>query len=178
MNKMIKSNISGIPNDLETFLGWQFEGVIPGNFRRNRKGFSNIEFPILSPLPDKGASTTPIEGGSLSGPFIYFVVNELGEVCYIGKSKEKTVIKRWVRPGIGGPSTHYWTHATKKAGCVRNIASGMEKGLGPYQLRFIPVSVINSKYKEQLNAEYQNIDDLEQIERGLITLLKPKWNKL
>lgn len=87
----------------KTYLAWQFSNVIPGTFKRNKKQFAHLDYPILAPLPPLAAKTKPIEECSAEGPFIYFVHDGAGDLCYVGKSKEKSVIKRWVRPGIGGP---------------------------------------------------------------------------
>lgn len=168
--------MAAIPNDIPTYLAWQFESVLPGHFRRNKKDYAHIEFPILAPLPLRNAATEPLEGATLTGPFIYFVLDRHREVCYVGKSKEKTVIKRWVRPGSGGPATHYWTHTNERAGCVRRIAAGIRTGQGPFQLRFVPVDSIPSTYMRQFAEPHFHLDPLERAERGLISIVSPTWN--
>lgn len=165
-----------LPSDLQTHLGWRFESVLPGTFRRNKKVFAHIDFPILAPLPHKRSATETIEGASLTGPFIYFVLDRAGEVCYVGKSKEKSVVKRWVRLGIGGPATHYWTHTNVTAGCVRRIALGITEGRGPYQLRFVPVSAFPYSYVVRFASMYPGLEPLDQAERGAISILHPVWN--
>ena len=168
--------MSHLPADLKTHLAWQFDSVLPGTFRRNKKAFAHIDFPILAPLPHRGAATDVLEGVSTSGPFIYFVRDCEGQVCYVGKSKEKSLVKRWVRPGIGGPTTHYWTHTNVTAGCVRRIASGIVEGRGPYQLRFLPLNSFPSTYIERFQSDFPGLDPLDQAERGAIAMLSPLWN--
>lgn len=165
-----------ISPEIHTYLAWQFESVIPGSFSRDKEDYAGIDFPILSPLPIWKAATNPIEGQYISGPFIYFVLDRDLSVCYVGKSKEKTVIKRWVRPGIGGPTSHYWTHTNKSAGCVRRIAEGIRSGHGPYQLRFLSFSSIPSKYMASFSETYSKLNPLEMVEKGFMSLLRPDWN--
>ena len=165
-----------IPPDIASHLAWQFESVIPGFFRRDKKDFADIEFPILAPLPDQKAATASHEGMAVVGPFVYFVVDCNSDVRYVGKSKEKTVIKRWVRPGIGGPTTHYWTHTNKSAGCIRRIATGISEGLGPFQLRFLSARAVPKNYAARFALQYPNLEPIEQVEKGLMSLLRPTWN--
>jgi hypothetical protein len=165
-----------LPNDIHTYLAWQFDAVLPGVFRRNKADYAHIEFPILAPLPTRKASTPPLEGAAAQGPFIYFVVDQSSEVQYVGKSKEKTVIKRWVRPGVGGPGTHYWTHTNTSAGCVRRIAEGIQLGHGPFRLRFVGVHSVPPVYASRFAAQYSHLDALERAEKGFMSLLRPKWN--
>jgi hypothetical protein len=165
-----------IPNDIKTYLAWEFDRVLPGFFKRNKVQYSHIEFTILGPLPTNKMSTPPMEGASINGPFIYFVLNKNDEICYIGKSKEKNVIKRWVRPGNGGPSTHYWTHTNKKAGCVRRISEGIKMGSGPYKLRFMSLYSTPEHYVKVFAEKHPNKVPLDQVEDGFIEMLKPLWN--
>ena len=112
----------------------------------------------------------------MGGPFVYFVLDRKLDVCYVGKSQEKNVIKRWVRPGLGGPATHYWSHTNVKAGCVRRIAEGIQSGHGPFQLRFISANAVPHSYVERFAEQYRGLDQLEQIEKGFMSLLHPAWN--
>jgi hypothetical protein len=155
--------------ELSTSLAWEFTHVVPGAFRRNKADFIHHEYPILAPLPTNAGRTLPREGATEIGPFLYFVVDESGVVKYVGKSQEKTVLKRWIRPGNGGPSTHYWTHSTKAGGCTFRIAEGLRCG-GRYQLRF--ASLRAARNAGVVPAEAQ----LEMAEQHLIALLKPAWN--
>jgi hypothetical protein len=165
-----------LPSDVPTYLAWRFESVLPGAFRRDKEDYADIDFPILAPLPIRKASTEPIEGKGVIGPFVYFVEDRDEQVHYVGKSQEKTVIKRWVRPGLGGPATHYWTHTNKTAGCVRRIAEGIQTGRGPFYLRFLSSGTLPSAYLERFNAMYPHQDPLERIEKGFMSLLRPVWN--
>lgn len=165
-----------IPSDFPTHLAWRFEHVLPGSFRRNKQDYADIDFPILGPLPVHQAATEPLEGKGLAGPFIYFVLDGHGQVHYVGKSKEKTVIKRWVRPGLGGPASHYWTHTNRKAGCVRKIAEGLQRGQGPFELRFMTVNDVPPHAVMRFSAAYPHLEPLEQLEKGCMSLLRPTWN--
>jgi len=147
-----------------------------GTFRRNKKDYADIEFPILAPLPIGRAATEPLEGKTVAGPFVYFVADRDEQVHYVGKSKEKTVIKRWVRPGLGDPTTHYWTHTNKSAGCVRRIADGIREGRGPFLLRFVSVGALPLTYMARFSAMYPLHDPLERAEKGFMSLLLPAWN--
>lgn len=165
-----------IPAEIHTYLAWQFHSVLPGCFRRNKEDYAGIDFPILAPLPVLKSATEPIEGARTSGPFIYFLLDRDLNVCYVGKSKEKTVVKRWIRPGIGGPASHYWTHTNQSAGCVRRIAEGIRSGQGPYQLRFLSSIFIPSRHMDRFSQIYPDLDSLEMIEKGFMSLLRPEWN--
>ena len=168
-----------IPSDVQTYLAWTFTHVLQGSFKRDKKDIAHHEYPILAPLPILNGRTKALEGHGIKGPFIYFVVDQDGQVCYIGKSKEATVIKRWVRPGVGGPVTHYWTHSTSTGGSVFNIAEGLRKGEGPYSLRYSPISLLLPSDQFEaiaLNAEEQDLV-LARLEADLIRTLGPKWNR-
>jgi hypothetical protein len=154
---------------LSTALAWEFTQLLPGSFRRNKADFAHHEYPILAPLPTHAARTLPKECAAMGGPFLYFVVDDTGAVCYVGKSEEKTVLKRWIRPGVGGPASHYWTHSTKGGGCTFKMAEGLRSGRR-YQLRFASL-----RSAEAAGAVPAGVP-LEQAERHLIAALKPLWN--
>lgn len=168
--------MSQIPFDLKTHLAWQFDYVTPGTFQRNKKDYYGIDFPIICPLPSHGSKTPPLEGEGVSGPFIYFVIDRNLDVHYVGKSKEKTVVKRWVRPDNGSIPTYYWTHTNRKAGCIRLIAEGIMSGNGPFQLRFISLEGLPSEYIVRFSSQYPQYDRLKSVETGFISILKPAWN--
>lgn len=158
-------NISSVP----TSLAWEFTHLLPGSFRRNKADYAHHEYPILAPLPPQGSRTEPHETTAHVGPFLYFVVDERSEVWYVGKSEERSVLKRWIRPGNGGPSSHYWTHSTKGGGCVFKMAEGLRQGRR-YQLRYAPLS-------ELQRAGFINAGvALETAERQAIAALRPAWN--
>lgn len=165
-------------NNIPSQLAWTFTHVLPGNFRRNKAQFAHHEYPILAPLPPAGPSTPPVEGAGETGPFLYFVVDAAGRVCYVGKCKEKTVIKRWVRPGVGGPAKHYWTHSTAAGGNVFELARGLSAGQGPYELRFTTLQ----RWREVTGAQLgigAGLDEdaaLSVAEQVLIKELAPAWN--
>jgi len=161
---------------IETHLAWRFESVLPGRFRRNKRDFAHTDFPILAPLPLAGSRTRPLEGGEAEGPFLYFVVDGSGDVQYVGKSEESCVLKRWIRPGTGGPSSHYWSHATRSAGCIKNIEAGLRAGHGPFELRFQTLTSIEAGLRRIGSACATADDRLAATERALIRLLAPPWN--
>ena len=163
----------------KTYLAWQFSDVIPGTFKRNKKQFAHLDYPILAPLPTNATKTKPIEQCPAEGPFIYFVHDGIGRICYVGKSKEKCVIKRWVRPGIGGPSEYYWTHSTASGGNVFSIAKGLKNNEGPFSLRYTSLSSLLPTYGSMFGISTGIDADLalQRVEEGLIGLLSPKWNR-
>lgn len=162
---MTKMKISTFP----TSLAWEFTHLIGGSFRRNKAQFAHHEYPILGPLPGRAASTEPLEKCTEPGPFLYFVVDGQGDVCYVGKSEETSVLKRWIRPGNGGPASHYWTHSTRAGGCVFSIADGLRRG-SRYQLRYAPLGRL------QLAGVVSRSCNLPEAERQLIDQLRPAWN--
>lgn len=166
-------------NHIPTYLAWSFAKILPGTFKRNRQEFMHHDYPILAPLPVNGTKQRPVEGDGLHGPFIYFVLNAEGHVQYVGKSKEEHVLKRWIRPGNGGPAKYYWTHSTASGGCVFNIAEGLRAGHGPFQLRFTPLKTLRAEFSEglDLRPEFDDEIALKHAERRLIAFLKPAWNR-
>jgi hypothetical protein len=166
-----------LPQDITTYLAWRFESVLPGFFRRDKREYAHIEFPILAPMPGAGPATRPVEGAHVIGPFIYFVLDAERKVRYVGKSKEATVVKRWVRPGTGGPGSHYWSHTNKGSGCIRRVAAALQAGAGPFELRFIAASAVPAGYADRFHVQHPLIaEPLRQVEEGFITLLRPDWN--
>jgi hypothetical protein len=163
---------------IPTYLGWTFTHILPGTFKRNRAEFKHHDYPILAPLPPKGTQQTPMQGEAVQGPFIYFIVDDQRRVFYVGKSKEAHVLKRWIRPGNGGPAKHYWTHSTSSGGCVFNIAEGLRAEKGPYHLRFVPFTTLRTQFGRMFGLDdAQDIDTaLTCAERGLIRALSPLWN--
>lgn len=168
-----------LPSDLKTFHAWTFHEVLPGTFKRDKKQFAHLDYPILAPLPQLKTKTRPLEDCGTSGPFIYFVLDRMQRLCYVGKSKEASVMKRWVRPGIGGPATHYWTHSTSSGGSVFNIAKGIQKGEGPFTLRYTTLAELLPKYGAQFGVPKGAADEvaLVYMEDGLIAELRPQWNR-
>lgn len=165
--------------DIPTSLAWTFTHLLPGTFKRNRPEFAHHDYPIVAPLPAKKNQTQPLQGASEAGPFIYFVTDAGGKLCYVGKSKEENVLRRWIRPGNGGPTTHYWTHSTASGGCVFEIAKGIKAGKGPFSLRFTTLHVLRKQFADVLGLT-SFVDEksaLEHAEKRLIALLQPAWNR-
>jgi hypothetical protein len=169
-------NIDQIP----TFLGWSFISVLPGTFKRNRAEFMHHDYPILAPLPANGTRQRPLQGDSIAGPFIYLVQNDQRKIFYVGKSLEENVLKRWIRPGSGGPASYYWSHSTRSGGCVFNIAEGLRAGEGPFHLRFAPLSALRTQFSDQLGLDHRMDSKIaiDQVERALIRALNPAWNRV
>ncbi|MBX9833600.1 MAG: hypothetical protein K2X78_11230 [Burkholderiaceae bacterium] len=161
-----------------TYLAWSFTDVLEGTFKRMKQDYKHHDYPILAPLPANRVRQIPLEGDDLAGPFIYFIVDQTGEVQYIGKSKEKNVLLRWSRPGYGGPVKRYWTHSVRSGGCVFNIAAGLQSGKGPFHLRFAALSELRGRCSATLgiDPDFSEKDALEKAERSLIAALKPRWN--
>ena len=166
-----------IPNNIKTYHAWTFTDLLPGTFKRNKADFAHLDYPILAPLPPMKAKTRPIEECNSAGPFIYFVLDGNGSICYIGKTEESSVIKRWVRPDED--KKHYWTHSTKTGGSVFNIAEGLRRGEGPFTLRYSTLAELMPEIGEQFGAFSASTEKLglRLIEEGPVSILSPKWNK-
>lgn len=165
-----------LPDALRTYIAWKFDQVQPGTFRRNKAQFAHHAYPVVGPLPTHGRNTPALESSRDRGPFLYFVCDDQELVRYVGKSHEDQVIQRWVRPGIGGPAKHYWTHSTAGGGCVFNIADGLKTGASRhYTLRYVPVSEIAQEVWMQLATA--SAFDVARLERAVIDELSPDWNR-
>lgn len=169
-----------LPANLKTYRAWKFDHLLPGTFRRNKAEFAHHEYPILGPLPTEGRRTCALERSPNTGPYIYFVCDAKEMVRYVGKSLEEQVIHRWVRPGVGGPSKHYWTHSTRSGGCVFSIAKGLQNGESRfYTLRYVPISELTKVHLASLGISDPHGDHsgmTEHIERAMIRALDPDWN--
>lgn len=171
------SNDSQIPNNIKTYHAWTFSEILPGTFKRNKAVFAHLDYPIIAPLPTLKAKTQPIELSNFGGPFIYFVLDRNGCICYIGKTEEATVIKRWVRPDT--ENNYFWTHSTKVGGTVFNIADGLNRGDGPFTLRYSTLVELLPVIGKQcgIKLDFTEKQALKLIEDGLVKTLTPKWNK-
>jgi len=105
MNSMPHKTLSSMLQlkDIPTSIAWTFTHLLSGTFKRNRPAFAHHDYPILAPLPDRKTQTRPQNNAHAKGPFIYFVTDARGHVCYVGKSEEEHILRRWIRPGRGGP---------------------------------------------------------------------------
>ena len=164
--------------DIPTSLAWSFTHLLPGTFKRNKKQFAHLDYPILAPLPTAKTKTQPLESISGTGPFIYFVVDASSRLCYVGKSQEKNILKRWIRPGLSGPTTHYWTHSIQGGGSVFNIAEGLRCEQGPYNLHVTNLETLLTKFGDQLGVDPSLSAEaaLTVIEKYLIREMSPIWN--
>jgi hypothetical protein len=172
--------------DIPTSLAWSFTHVLPGTFKRNKAQFAHLDYPILAPLPHMKTKTQPIEPVIGEGPFVYFVVDASQRLCYIGKTLEKSVFKRWIRPGNvskdvgdGARVSHYWSHSIKGGGTVFNIADGLHRAKGPYNLYVTTLESLLSKFGEHLggNPSIPAEAQLTAIENYLIHEMRPTWNQ-
>lgn len=173
-------NPSPLPPTLKTYVAWRFDRVLPGAFRRNKAQFAHHEYPILAPLPTAARNTPALQRSRLGGPYLYFVCDAQERVRYVGKSKEDQVLQRWIRPGMGGPAKHYWTHSTAGGGCVFNIANGLQAGESShYTLRYVPVAEVPAGLWEQLGTDpgVALEADARRAESAFIRALAPDWNR-
>lgn len=92
---------------IRSHLAWTFNQVLPGSFKRVKGEYAHHNYPVLGPPPMRCKRGLPRQGAGLQGPFFYLVVNAQGQVRYVGKSKEKHVLKRCIRPSVGGPASYY-----------------------------------------------------------------------
>lgn len=168
-----------LPATLKTYVAWRFTQVLPGSFRRAKAALAHHLYPILAPLPPQGRNTPALERSAQHGPYIYFVLDDQERVHYVGKSKEKEVIQRWVRPGVGGPATHYWTHSRSTGGCVFEIARGLETSTSRhYTLRYVPVAEIGDDVLQALGLidVCLLVDPSLLIEKALQRTCRATWS--
>jgi hypothetical protein len=165
-----------LPSAIRTYVAWRFNQVLPGSFRRNTAQFAHHIYPVLGPLPTKGRSTPAMERSRQAGPYLYFVCDAQERIRYVGKSLEDQVIQRWVRPGVGGPAKHFWTHSTASGGCVFNIAKGLLACESRhYTLRYVPVCEVSADVWRDLGVSAEV--DLATAERAFIQALAADWNR-
>ncbi|WP_210547058.1 hypothetical protein [Rhodoferax sp. PAMC 29310] len=169
--------------DIPTYLGWRFTDLQPGTFKRDKADFAHMDFPILSPRPTHGPDTRPLEECEKSGPFIYFVIDRSGAICYIGKTEEvERPLYRWIRRKLNEPKnepeSYYWTHATKSGGTVFNIADGIRQAKGPYTFRYAVHSELIHFFgqRDELSHHMNSNQSLEVIERILTREMTPLWD--
>ena len=174
------------PTELGLSLAWEFTEVLPGDFSRDRPAVRDKRFPVLGPRPD-GPSTQPRENAGAKGPFLYFVYGSSGDINYIGKADERTVLYRWIRPD-GRTGLHQWSHgtnsATKKA-TIEFIAEELRSGRSPVRLYFSAAESLRSELARraavlpeqltELNA-LSSVELIDQMEHYLIYKLQPVWN--
>lgn len=164
----------------KTFKGWEFSQLMPGTFKRNKKQFEHLTYPIIGPLPTHKGKTRPLEECGTNGPFIYFIVDETGAVRYVGKSHEDCVLERWIRPDNSTPPRYFWTHSIQSGGNVFNIAEGLCKRKGPFTLRYTTLAILMQIFGNQFgidDAENEKVQ-LKKMEGGLQDLFQPDWNKI
>lgn len=171
---------TSIPTNLKTYVAWRFNGILPGTFQRCKKAYAHLSYPILTPLPDAGSKTRSQERAALCGPFVYYVCDDAERVRYVGKSEEKDVVTRWVRPGIGGPAKHYFTHSRKTGGCVFSIAEAMNAGESShFTLRYVPVAEIGDDVLARLGIGRSGTlaEFAASVENALTKACGADWNK-
>ena len=166
----------GLPAWMKTYVAWRFDRVLNGTFKRNKAQFAHHDYPLLAPLPTAARNTPAMERSALERPYLYFVCDDQGRVRYVGKTLEDQVLHRWIRPGIGGPAKHYWTHSTAKGGCVFNIADGLKSGQSKhFTLRYVPLAEIAPSVWASLG--HGAGVDLDVAEGLLIRALGADWNR-
>lgn len=167
-------------------LAWEFKEVIPGDFIRNRPSVSDRRFPILGPQP-KGRESVPLENAIAQGPYIYFVYSSLGEIVYIGKAYERTVLDRWARPDARN-GIYQWSHGTNsktKKSTIEFISEELLAGRGPVRLFFADIMSLRKLVFERAQELAVSIDELnmlsvkfftDELEHFLIYYLQPNLN--
>jgi hypothetical protein len=174
------------PRELSLSLAWEFTEVLPGDFTRDRPSVRDKRFPVIGPQPS-GPRTHPKENAGTPGPYIYFVYATSGEIKYIGKADERTVLYRWIRPDAR-TGLHQWSHgttsATKKA-TVELIAEEIRNGRAPVRLWFSNVAVLRASLLKRSAALGMAPDEItalssteliDRLEHYLIHALRPEWN--
>lgn len=165
-----------LPAALRTYVAWRFDCVLQGSFTRNKKQFAHHVYPVLGPLPTAARNTPELERSRLHGPYLYFVCDANDRVRYVGKSLEDRVLQRWIRPGVGGPASHYWTHSTASGGCVFNIEKGLRsRESAHFTLRYVPIAEVPRDVWVQLGVS--GPVDPRTAERAFINALRADWNQ-
>ena len=171
-------------------LAWEFREVLSGYFERDRAKMIGRKFPIIGPLPDRGPDTQPLKNKLSRGPYIYAVCSSGGEILYIGKADEKTVLYRWIRPDRRNKSKYYWAHGTtspnpKKESTIEKISKLLETESGPITVQFANYKTLKSAVQERFETIGQDatvvenmkaMDFIKDLEHCMIFYLQPLWN--
>lgn len=173
-----------------THLAWEFTEVLPGGFERNRPKWQGYKLPILGPVPDQGANTSPREGARIRGPFIYAVCDAADNILYLGKSQEKRITQRWIRPDrISG--RHYWSHGTTgtpSPNCpktIERIAAHIISCKGSIRVLFAGLVGLRAAVRDHMagiggdTGEFDGLTDesfVAELEALLLRELQPPWN--
>ena len=168
-------------------LAWEFTTVLPGSFERDRKAVKGRKFPIIAPLPNNARNTLPIENSQDSGPYLFSVYTQDGEIKYIGKATDETVLMRWIRPDKSR-NKYYWTHGTtsaKAVSTVEKIADEISNSNGPVRLYFANYSklfTLVQQHCQDCSADPSEIETMPQdefikeLEHYMTYTLQPLWN--
>lgn len=110
-----------------------------------------------------------------------------GEIKYIGKADERTVLYRWIRPDAR-TGLHQWSHGTnsaKKKGTIEFISDEIRSGRTPVRLYFSNASLLRASVvkrstvlgvaSEELHA-LSATEFVDRLEHYLIHALRPEWN--
>ena len=168
-------------------LAWEFTTVLPGSFERNREAVRGRKYPIIAPLPNNARKTLPIENSQVRGPYLYLVCIQNGEIKYIGKANDETVLMRWIRP-VKSSYKYCWTHgttSTTRVSTVEKIADEISNSNGPVRLYFANYSKLFTLVQNhcqdcsvdpsEIEAMSQE-DFIEELEHYMTYTLQPLWN--
>ena len=168
-------------------LAWEFAAVLPGSFERDRNAVADRKYPIIGPLPDNARNTLPIENKLARGPYLYSVYTQDGEIKYIGKATDETVLMRWIRPDKSR-NKYYWTHGTtsaKAVSTVEKIADEISNSNGPVRLYFANYSklfTLVQQHCQDCSTDPSEIETMSQdefikeLEHYMTYTLQPLWN--
>ena len=171
-------------------LAWEFNSVSDETFKRNRPQWKNYRIPVICPVPDNGSYTKPKTGANINGPFIYAVVDKEENLLYIGKTLEKTITKRWIRPDVQ-TGKYYWSHGTTgnphsgNPKTVERIAEHIKNGKGNIRILFADNKTLFTAALNYLNechidnTPFLKLSEKEfntEIEALLISEFRPQWN--
>jgi hypothetical protein len=168
-------------------LAWEFTTVLPGSFERDRKAVAGRKYPIIAPLPNNARNTLPIENRLARGPYLYSIYTQDGEIKYIGKASDETVLMRWIRPDKSR-TKYYWTHGTtsaKAVSTVEKIAEEISNSNGPVRLYFanyFELFTLVQQHCQVCSVDTSGIDAMQhdefikELEHYMIYTLQPLWN--
>ena len=168
-------------------LAWEFAAVLPGSFERDRNAVADRKYPIIGPLPDNAWNTLPIENKLARGPYLYSVYTQDGEIKYIGKATDETLLKRWIRPDKS-KTKYFWTHGTtsaKAVSTVEKIANEISGSNGPVCLYFSNYSKLFPLVQQNCKTCCVDPSEIEamsheefikELEHYMTYTLQPSWN--
>lgn len=155
------------PLPFRSFLAWRFTGVEDATVRIKEGTTILTNFPVLTPLPTNHVKTDPLEMEPGTAPYLFFVFDAQGRLCFISRTQAVKALRIWIRSAVDDHDKHCWAHKIRTSNCVETIAKGIQAGQGPFELRYASLVRVKTEMGIQGN--------LRQIHALLIDRLRPLW---